>query len=160
MYHAQGSYYSPKRVVKDEKVRVAINNSSFCVGNRVYPFDIISRVCMARVTPNRKPGLLMIAVGASLAFFAFFNSSYIAAIKILDKSFPQVEVLGSTGVLLCIAGLLALLMATERYAARIIMGPEQMDAVVSRKKNYVRRIVVALTKEIKKTQARAKREVA
>lgn len=136
MYTAPKSYYSPKKVVHDEKARVAINNFSFCVGDRVYPFNVISKFGVSKINPNRKPGIVLITVGASLALIALFTSSYILA---------------SVGLVLCISGLIAIFLASERYAIRIRMGTEEMDALISSEKSYVKAIVDSINKEIKRT---------
>jgi len=136
MYSAPNKYYKSQRKVYDERARVSITNFSFCVGDRVYPFNIISRFGVSKITPNRKPGILTIALGASLALIGLFKGSYI---------------LGSVSLLLCISGLIAIFMASERYAVRILMGTEEMDALISREKSYAKGIVDSIKKELKRT---------
>jgi len=42
-------------------------------------------------------------------------------------------------------------MASERYAVRILMGTEEMDALISREKSYAKAIVDSIKKEMKRT---------
>jgi len=148
----QGSYYGPKTIVNDDATPVAISKFSFRVGDRVYPFDIISGFEIVTITPNRIPGILLLILGASLVSVGFLQTNSIPSLQAFEITVPPFEWLVSFGSFLCIAGLGAMLLVSKRYALRITLEMYEVDAIISRRKGYIDTIARDLNKELSKFQ--------
>ena len=114
---------------------VMISDSGFKVKKTIYQLSGISGHCLSIVAPARIPYVVLMTM--SLIIFSC------GAFNILPLSNSLVM---STGVVLFAACLIALIMAKEKYAVKIITAKGEKNVVVSEDHEYISQIVSALNR--------------
>lgn len=139
----------PENVIyKDENV--IVSRLSLQVRQALYPLENISDCHVASIPPNRTPAIVMIVIGAALAGTAYkglIPTTLFENLPPLQEyssslSYPTlIELIGGS---LAIIGLFALLMARRMHTLRINMGGNVMDVIATRRRDYVKKIAVAM----------------
>lgn len=138
-----------KTVYTDGK-KVTITGYSLRVGKRLFPFEDLVRYGMARIAPTRLPSILFMSLGAAVAALEYFRLIpedvyyWVPVMRIAGYEVPQHLLVFSTGALLFFIGVVSMAVVPIRYAVRITNNMGTMNVIVSRRRDYIERIVDAI----------------
>lgn len=128
---------------------VTVTDTTFKVNKREYKLLGITRHGLFTIKPPRAPGvftfiigLLIVAIGA----YQLLPATAIGEIRMASRWINANDLAVVIGVLVALAGLLAIVMVKPKYAVRISTADGESNAVVSRQQEYIRQIVDGLNR--------------
>ena len=127
---------------------VVVTNTNLIVKNTRYLLKGILDFSLAIVRPQRLPGLLLTILALMFilnAIFQFVPYSFYNTLDIPDELIVS-EVQLSIGIGMLIIGTASMLLVRKRYALRIETATEKKNVIVSRRKEYVDKILTAIRK--------------
>jgi hypothetical protein len=138
-----------KTVYTDGK-KVTITGYSLRVGKRLFPLEDLVKYGVARISPTRLPSILFISLGAGLAVMQYLRLIpadvyyWVPVVRIAGVEVPQNILVFGTGAFLFFLGIVSLIVVPTRYAVRITTNIGTMNVIVSRRREYIERIVDAI----------------
>ena len=136
---------TPDRVIYTDVRDVTVTDSALKVRNTSYNLSGITKLSFWTIRPDRWPGVLLLIVGLGAAVLGFLGMVPADMGVRTDGGTISSNTLAIwTGIALTLIGLLSLMLAHERYAVRIGTAEGEKNAVVSRKREYIRQIVDAV----------------
>lgn len=126
---------------------VVITESTFQVKNKFYKLNGITKHGLQTVQPNRAPGILLFVVGVLISLCGIVNLIPLTWMEPIYLGNTYLDVNGMavwSGLAISLIGILITSLAKEKYAVRIATAEGEKNAVVSRKKEYIRQIDHAL----------------
>lgn len=138
-----------KTVYTDGK-KVTITGYSLRVGKRLFPLEDLVRYGVARISPTRLPSIFFMTLGAGVAASEYFRVIpedvyyWVPVVRLPGFEVPQGMLLFTVGAFLFFVGLVSLIVVPVRYAVRITTNMGTMNVIVSRRREYIERIVDAI----------------
>ena len=130
---------------------VTVTDSTLRVRKHAYPLDRIYQHHISVSKPNRTPGLFFVGLGLlSLtsgiggSSFQFSGFSIHLFSLVLDPSTIQIIL----GTCLMVGGIVFMVAMKEKYAVHIVMGDEEKDVLVSKRKDYIMKVEDALNRAL------------
>jgi len=138
----------PDKVLYTDGHDVVITESTFKVKNKSYSLNGITKHGLLTLRPDRAPGILFFVLGVIISLCGILNAiptSWMNAVYINGSYIGINELATWVGLGIALIGVLITTLVKERYAVRIATAEGEKNAIVSKKKEYVRQIVHALT---------------
>src|SRR5690606_40101680 len=138
-----------KTVYTDGK-KVTITGYSLRVGKRLFPLEDLVKYGVARISPTRLPSILFISLGAGLAVMQYLRLIpadvyyWVPVVRIAGVEVPLNFLVFGTGSFLFFLGIISLIVVPTRYAVRITTNIGTMNVIVSRRREYIERVVDAI----------------
>lgn len=135
----------PEKLIYTDGRDVVVTDSVLRVRKTTYSIDGITKLYFRTIRPERWPAIVLLLTGLLFGIVGFLN----LVPETMDIQ-TRIGYLNANtavmwgGVILFALGLLALLVARERYAVRIGTAEGEKNAVVSRKRDYIAQIVDAV----------------
>jgi hypothetical protein len=141
----------PEKVIYTDGHDVTVTDSTLQVKNQEYKLNGVTGCGLKVLQPQRAPAIVLLVIGIGLIVAGLMNAIDPAIIP--DMTIAGYVVSANTlavwiGAALALTGLLILGLTHERYAVRIATAEGERDAVVSRKKEYIRQIVDAINQAV------------
>ncbi|MBT1701924.1 DUF6232 family protein [Chryseosolibacter indicus] len=137
----------PDKVIYTDGRDVTVTDSALKVKNTAYNISGITKMCLWTIKPQRWPAVLLLLLG-----IAGLVCGWMGLLPESMNMNTNSGVINSNtlalwiGAALTVIGIIALVVAKERYAVRIATAEGEKNAVVSYKREYIAQIVDALNK--------------
>jgi hypothetical protein len=142
--------FKSENIIYRDKHGVKISKLSLQVGQALYALQDITEYKIVSISPNRKPVLTMIGIGITLTVIVhkeliptnIFSS--LPTLETFGYSISTLKLIEGTGVAILFIGMLGLIMTRSLYALQINMSGNVIDTFLTRKRDYAKRVAVAL----------------
>lgn len=136
---------TPDRVIYTDGRDVTVTDSALKVRNTSYNLSGITKLSFWTIRADRWPGTFLLLLGLAAAVLGFMGLVPQGMNVETDSGIIGANTIAIwLGIGLAVFGILALMMAHERYAVRIGTAEGEKNAVVSRKREYIAQIVDAI----------------
>jgi hypothetical protein len=130
---------------------VVVTDKSFKVNRREFKLPGITRHSLTQIKPYRAPGVLTLIVGISMFLiglleFEFLPSVSAIKVQVIDVLIGIDIISMAAGVLVVFVGFLLIIAAKPKFAVRISTAEGDLNAVVSRRSEYIHQIIDGLNR--------------
>lgn len=139
-----------ENVIYKDKNDIVITRLSIRAGRALYALNDISDYRVVQISPNRKPWILTTAIGSATVLITqmeFISANELENFPALETPFFAIspfQLINGLGYAIIAVGLLGLLFARSLHALEITMGSEPMNIIISRRRDIIKKIAVAL----------------
>ena len=127
---------------------VVVTQSTLKTKRGVYLLKGITDLSLAVLRPQRLPGLIVTLIGLILfanGFWYFIPASFFDSLAIPAR-FTTANTQVFVGSIIMVLGISLMLLIPRRYAVRIETAEGEKDAVISKRREYVKQIFNAVRK--------------